>query len=120
MPVYVDNAAGMVRTSYGTATINNFKNVLYINADEAEAIFNINGGKYSSNSMVYTTNPPKKTAEVTNSDTGTKVNETAVFNRNIDPVYYISAFLCLYAEAYRWGYRFEKEIFYFRWKFSLV
>lgn len=86
MAVYVDNAAGMVRTSYGTATINNFKNVLYINADEAEAIFNINGGKYSSNSMVYTTNPPKKTAEVTNSDTGTKVNETAVFNRKIDPV----------------------------------
>ena len=42
-----------------SAFIINHKNVLYINADEAEAIFNINGGKYSSNSMVYTTNPPK-------------------------------------------------------------
>ena len=86
MPIYTDKDAGMVRTTHGAATVNDFKNVLYINADDAEAIFDISGGKYSNNSMVYKTNPVKKPDKITNSDSGTRVNETAVFNRNIDPV----------------------------------
>jgi hypothetical protein len=110
MPVYTDKEAGMVKTAYGVAAVTVFKNVSYINADDAEALFNISGGKFSNNSMVYKLNPSRKLemsrqpeninrvdssdksgnktqpGAFNNSGSVTKVNETAVFNRNIDPV----------------------------------
>ncbi len=60
MPVYTDKEAGMVKTTYGVAAVSVFKNVSYINADDAEGLFNISGGKFSNNSMVYKLNPSRR------------------------------------------------------------
>lgn len=45
LPVHYDRVNGVVTTSYGTTSVYDFKNVLYINADDAEKLLHVNGGK---------------------------------------------------------------------------
>ncbi|ORT99776.1 Protein erfK/srfK precursor [Anaerovibrio sp. JC8] len=69
IPVHSDLDAGMVRTSHGFATVYLFKDILYVNADEVEGLFNISGGKFSNNSMVYKSNPVKAVEPVREPET---------------------------------------------------
>ncbi len=52
-PIYYERETSIVRTGYGMASVNTFKNVLYINADDVEVLFHIRGGKQDNISMKY-------------------------------------------------------------------